>query len=108
MSREHVIPVAFEVRVENGVTEHGAAKKLAEMLGRVKILDQTAFMPDTLSEVSIDSWWMPNHPAADGSDREAILIWVPMMSYAGRVTPNETPQQSVDRMLGTMRRWANE
>lgn len=104
--KEFIIPVAFDVTVEDdAATEIEAAKVLAEVLDRVRVLEHTASMPGTLAPMNVDSWWMPNHPAADRSDHEAVLIWIPLMSYAGRVTENETPQQSVDQFLRVTQRW---
>lgn len=94
--REYVIPVAFEfITEDDSVTETEAAKRLARILADKKITEAT----------NIDAWWMPNHPDADGSDREAVLMWVPLISYAGRVTEGERPQQSVDKFMDIMTTW---
>jgi hypothetical protein len=97
VEHEYVIPVAFTV---NGLTERQAAARLAEILTAVKLIDR--------KDDAIEEWWMPNHPIADGSDREAVLIWIPMMSYAGRATENERPQDSVDNFMRALSSWHGE
>lgn len=100
--KEYVIPVAFEFSTEDDTfTEADAASWLATALAGSHLAGLK------ISEASmIDSWWMPNHPQADGSDREAVLMWVPLISYAGRVTEGETPQQSVNKFMDIMATWS--
>jgi len=92
--KEYVIPVAFTV---NAQTEQEAAARLCKLLTAAKLIER--------EDRWVDEWWMPNHPQTDGSDREAVLMWVPLISYAGRVTEGETPQQSVDKFMNIIATW---
>jgi hypothetical protein len=99
--RTVIIPVAFDITVDDPeVTEDDVARGLARTLERRGIAGRPIEYVGR-----IDSWWMPNHPAADGSDHEAVLVWIPMKSYAGRYAKGESPQQSVDTFMETMSRW---
>ena len=60
--RQHIIPVAFEVYAED---ESLAAKLLSNALAASKVVGGY-----------VESWWMPNHSDADGSDDEGHrLVW---------------------------------
>lgn len=86
--RTYTIPVAFHVK---GDDELDAARRLSDRLVERKVLDLFIDEP-------IESWWMPNHPAADGSDEEQALLWVDI-GYQHPSTAKER-QAVVNQELG--------
>ena len=64
MAEQYIIPVAFEIYADS---EEEAAKYLVKKLSAAYLQDR-----------QLDSWWMPNHPYADGSDSKGVekLAWI--------------------------------
>ena len=70
------IPVAFSV---NADTEIEAARWLTDRLANANLIEQV-----------IESWWLPNHPEADGSDNESVLLFHDLWGgYAGATNAHE-------------------
>jgi hypothetical protein len=88
----HIIPVVFEMR---GDDEMAAAKNLVGVLQAHDLVDP---------ETGIESWHMQNHPAADGSDHEAAIIFFPVPPPPNGHTP-EHMQREIDRFLEITGRW---
>lgn len=79
--KTYTILVAFHV---NGTGHVDAAKRLADILAESGVLDHQ--FPG-LGQV-VESWWMPNEPAADGSDNEAVALFHEI-SYDGASDEHE-------------------
>ena len=96
----HIIPVVFEMR---GDDEMDAAKNLVGVLQAHDLVDP---------ETGIESWHMQNHPAADGSDHEGMILFLPLtldQPQAGEKwhTPAHV-QRNIDEFLATTGRWIND
>ena len=63
------IPVAFHVEADD---ERQAAKRLVAELDGAALVENPA---TGLQRGYIESWWLPNHNWADGSDEDEGLVW---------------------------------
>lgn len=100
--KSHVIPVLFEVSAE-GHGEFDAAVRLA------RILSDATLVPRGNDATRIESWFLPNHPFADGSDHETVVLVLPLnLDQPQRDEKWHEPrhvQRNVDTFLSTLKRW---
>jgi len=100
---EFIIPVVFDVTTEAETTEMGAAIMLSVILGDAKLITRPRYGRGN-PQGRIESWHMQNHPAADGSDHEAAIVFFPVSPPLEGHTP-EDMQQAIDSFLKTTKEW---
>lgn len=99
--KTHIIPVVFEITTGDVMTtELDAARALTMMLPRPGTtqprLDGITYL--------LESWHTQNHPAADGSDHEAAIVFFPVMPPPSGHS-SEDMQRAIDNFLDTTGRW---
>jgi len=107
--KEFIIPVVFDVSTENDIaSELDVAKTLATILKQANLVGQEPYGRGPVAR--IESWHMQNHPAADGSDHEAAIIFFPLIfdyRLEGESGP-ERAQRNIDRFRETTARWLKQ
>lgn len=79
--KEFDIPVLFQVAA---LTEDDAADALAFVIGHMIANAKNDTLPlrldghDPVAPITLESWFMPNHNTADGSDNPVRVIIVPL------------------------------
>lgn len=105
--KEYIIPVVFDVTVEDDKSEMAAASVLATILGQAGLAGREPYGRGPVAR--IESWHLQNHPLADGSDHEAAIVFFPVhVERRGGETDSEAAQRSIDAFLEATGRWLKQ